>query len=125
MWFQKEIRLKPHVRGFHLITEQVLQGLPELQRISVGLCHVFIKHTSASLTINENADPTVRQDFGEVALDPPGEVPGVVGAGDGVAETLDELAGGGLLTGRGAGDAHPGRIALLRPNFPAKCPGFN
>jgi secondary thiamine-phosphate synthase enzyme len=63
MWFQKEIRLKPHVRGFHLVTEQVLQELPELQRISVGLCHVFIKHTSASLTINENADPTVRKDF--------------------------------------------------------------
>ncbi|TDX30876.1 secondary thiamine-phosphate synthase enzyme [Modicisalibacter xianhensis] len=63
MWCQKEIRLKSHVRGFHLITEQVIQELPELRRISVGLCHIFIKHTSASLTINENADPTVRQDF--------------------------------------------------------------
>ena len=63
MWFQKEIRLKTRVRGFHLITNEILQQLLELEKVSVGMLNVFIKHTSASLTINENADPTVRQDF--------------------------------------------------------------
>lgn len=63
MWIQKEIQLKPKPRGFHLVTREVLQALPELADISVGLLNVFIKHTSASLTINENADPTVREDF--------------------------------------------------------------
>lgn len=63
MWFQKEIRLKARPRGFHLITEDILRQLPELEKISLGMLNVFIKHTSASLTINENADPTVRQDF--------------------------------------------------------------
>lgn len=63
MWLQKEIQLKPRPRGFHLVTQEVLAELPELRQVSVGLLHVFIQHTSASLTINENADPTVRQDF--------------------------------------------------------------
>lgn len=63
MWLQKDIQLKPRSRGFHLITQDVLAELPELRQVSVGLLHVFIQHTSASLTINENADPTVRQDF--------------------------------------------------------------
>ena len=63
MTFQKEITLSPYPRGFHLITEQVLSRLPELNRLQTGLLHVHIKHTSASLTINENADPTVRADF--------------------------------------------------------------
>jgi secondary thiamine-phosphate synthase enzyme len=63
MWFQKEITLKPKPRGFHLITHEVLETLPELNRVQIGLLHLFIKHTSASLTINENADPTVRSDF--------------------------------------------------------------
>jgi len=63
MWFQKEIKLKPRHRGFHLITEEVLAQIPELGNVNIGLLNVFIKHTSASLTINENADPTVRQDF--------------------------------------------------------------
>ena len=63
MWFQKEIRLKARPRGFHLITEEILNHLPELSKLAVGIMHVFIKHTSASLTINENADPTVREDF--------------------------------------------------------------
>lgn len=66
MWLQKEIRLKPRVRGFHLITAEILQQLPELADFSVGLVHIFIQHTSASLTINENADPTVRVDFESV-----------------------------------------------------------
>ncbi|MEO1031572.1 MAG: secondary thiamine-phosphate synthase enzyme YjbQ [Bacteroidota bacterium] len=62
-FFQKEIRLKPYTRGFHLITRDVLNAIPEINQITIGQLQVFIKHTSASLTINENADPTVRQDF--------------------------------------------------------------
>lgn len=63
MWFQKEIRLSPKRRGFHLVTDEIVRQVPELSQISVGLMHIFIQHTSASLTINENADPTVREDF--------------------------------------------------------------
>lgn len=63
MWFQKEIRLKAKPRGFHLITEEIIRQLSELSEIKIGMINVFIKHTSASLTINENADPTVRDDF--------------------------------------------------------------
>jgi len=63
MWAQKEIRLKPRARGFHLITDEILQQLPELASVQVGLLNILLKHTSASLTINENADPTVRKDF--------------------------------------------------------------
>ena len=61
--FQQSIRLKERRRGFHLITGEVLNALPELSDIKTGMCQVFIQHTSASLTINENADPTVRKDF--------------------------------------------------------------
>ncbi len=61
--FQKEIKLALRPRGFHLITDEVLRQLPELKNVSVGFLNVFIKHTSAGLTINENADPTVREDF--------------------------------------------------------------
>lgn len=61
--FQKEIRLKSFPRGFHLITDTVLQAMPEILEIKGGQLQVFIKHTSASLTINENADYTVRGDF--------------------------------------------------------------
>jgi len=63
MWLQKEIRLQPRPRGFHLITDEVLRELPELRDFKVGMMNVFILHTSASLTLNENADPTVRLDF--------------------------------------------------------------
>jgi secondary thiamine-phosphate synthase enzyme len=63
MWIQKEIHLKPRSRGFHLITEELLRELPELRNFKIGMMNIFIMHTSASLTINENADPTVRQDF--------------------------------------------------------------
>jgi secondary thiamine-phosphate synthase enzyme len=62
-YVQKEIRLRPFSRGFHLITSEVVDAIPELDNIAVGQLHVFIKHTSASLTVNENADPTVRLDF--------------------------------------------------------------
>ena len=63
MWIQKEIRLKPRSRGFHLVTNELLEELPELHSFRTGMMNVFITHTSASLTINENADPTVRGDF--------------------------------------------------------------
>jgi secondary thiamine-phosphate synthase enzyme len=62
-FYQKEISLKPYQRGFHLITDELLNAFPEIATISKGQLHVFIKHTSASLTINENADTTVRKDF--------------------------------------------------------------
>jgi len=63
MWFQKEVSLKAKARGFHLVTKEILQQLSELDTVQIGVLNVFIKHTSASLTINENADPTVRSDF--------------------------------------------------------------
>ena len=63
-FFQKEISLNPQRRGFHLITSEILAQIStEIQSINIGQLQVFIKHTSASLTINENADPTVRIDF--------------------------------------------------------------
>ncbi|MEP5829640.1 MAG: secondary thiamine-phosphate synthase enzyme YjbQ [Maribacter dokdonensis] len=61
--FQRQFSLPPYQRGFHIITSLILERLPEIQEIDVGMLQVFIKHTSASLTINENADPTVREDF--------------------------------------------------------------
>jgi secondary thiamine-phosphate synthase enzyme len=63
MWIQKEFKLKARPRGFHLVTDEVLKAIPELETIRCGLLHVLLKHTSASLTLNENADMTVRQDF--------------------------------------------------------------
>ena len=62
-FYQTEIVLDPYPRGFHLITGEVLRAIPEIKNIQAGILQVFIKHTSASLTINENADPTVRDDF--------------------------------------------------------------
>ena len=61
--FQKNLTLPPYPRGFHLVTPLIEREFPEIRSIRVGLLHVFIKHTSASLTINENADSTVRRDF--------------------------------------------------------------
>ena len=60
---QQVIQLKERKRGFHLITSEIEQSFPEIRQFKIGLCQVFIQHTSASLTINENADPTVRKDF--------------------------------------------------------------
>ena len=62
-WLQKEITLSPKSRGFHLVTREIDQQLPEINDFQVGLAHIFIQHTSASLALNENADPTVRQDM--------------------------------------------------------------
>ncbi|SDH54211.1 secondary thiamine-phosphate synthase enzyme YjbQ [Nitrosomonas sp. Nm132] len=63
MWIQKQLHLRPRTRGFHLATDEILQQLPELTSVSIGIMNIFMHHTSASLTLNENADPTVRQDF--------------------------------------------------------------
>ncbi|MGD0036524.1 MAG: secondary thiamine-phosphate synthase enzyme YjbQ [Bacteroidota bacterium] len=60
---QKEIKLQARTRGFHLVTSEIISQIPELKKIQRGELHVFIKHTSASITLNENADPTVREDF--------------------------------------------------------------
>ncbi len=60
---QKEISLSSYPRGFHLVTGEIINKFPEIREIKTGILHVFIKHTSASLTLNENADPTVRMDF--------------------------------------------------------------
>lgn len=62
-WLQRQLRLPEFPRGFHLVTEEVLAALPELAQVKVGLLHVFIQHTSASITINENADPDVPADL--------------------------------------------------------------
>lgn len=63
MWHQRDIRLRPRSRGFHLITDEVLAALPELSACRVGLLQLFLQHTSASLAVNENADPDVRGDL--------------------------------------------------------------
>jgi secondary thiamine-phosphate synthase enzyme len=63
IWSQQQIRLDPRPRGFHLVTREVLDALPELTGIEVGILHLLIQHTSASLTLNENASPDVRRDF--------------------------------------------------------------
>jgi len=63
MWLQREITLDPRPRGFHLVTREIEGALPELGDMGVGLAHLFIRHTSASLTLNENASPDVRADF--------------------------------------------------------------
>ena len=63
MWHQREIRLRARPRGFHLVTDEVADAVPELRELRVGLAHLFLRHTSASLTLNENASPDVRRDF--------------------------------------------------------------
>jgi len=62
-WFQKAINISAKGRGFHLITREILSQVPQIGDISIGLAHIFIQHSSASLALNENADPTVRQDM--------------------------------------------------------------
>ncbi|MEY4589863.1 MAG: hypothetical protein RL497_1939 [Pseudomonadota bacterium] len=63
MWHSQHISLKARPRGFHLVTAEITAALPQLMQVRVGLLHIFIQHTSASLCINENADPSVRRDF--------------------------------------------------------------
>jgi len=63
MWAQRAITLEPRPRGYHLITGEVIESLPQIGTLEVGLVHLFLRHTSASLTLNENASPDVRRDF--------------------------------------------------------------
>jgi len=63
VWTQRDIQLGAQPRGFHLVTREVVSSMPEIERLAVGLLHLFIRHTSASLTLNENASPDVRRDF--------------------------------------------------------------
>jgi secondary thiamine-phosphate synthase enzyme len=63
VWIQRDITLRPRPRGFHLVTAEVVEGVPELAEVDIGLLHLFIRHTSAGLTLNENASPDVRRDF--------------------------------------------------------------
>ena len=63
MWLQREIQLRRRSRGFHLLTDEVVEAMPEIADLSVGLAHLHVLHTSASLTLNENASPDVRRDF--------------------------------------------------------------
>jgi secondary thiamine-phosphate synthase enzyme len=63
MWHQREVRLRARPRGFHLVTDEVVDAVPELRDVRVGLAHLFLRHTSASLTLNENASADVRRDF--------------------------------------------------------------
>ncbi|MCW3041577.1 MAG: YjbQ family protein [Solirubrobacterales bacterium] len=63
MWLQRDLDLRPRPRGFHLVTDEVLGAVPELAGIRVGLLHLLLQHTSASLTLNENASPDVRRDM--------------------------------------------------------------
>jgi secondary thiamine-phosphate synthase enzyme len=63
VWLSRDLRLRPLPRGFHLVTDEVVEAVPELREIGAGLLHVHIRHTSASLTLNENASPEVRADF--------------------------------------------------------------
>ena len=63
MWHQRQLRLRPRPRGYHLVTREIAEGVPELGELRVGLAHLHLMHTSAALTLNENASPDVRDDF--------------------------------------------------------------
>lgn len=63
MWAQSSITLEPHSRGYHLITREVVTAVPQIGELAIGILHLFLRHTSAALTINENASPDVRRDF--------------------------------------------------------------
>jgi len=63
MWFQNEVSLRARERGFHLVTEEIVSLVPEISSVKIGILNILLKHTSASITLNENADPSVRDDF--------------------------------------------------------------
>jgi secondary thiamine-phosphate synthase enzyme len=63
VWIQRQIELRPRPRGFHLVTSEIVDAVPELRSMAVGIATLFMRHTSASLTLNENASPDVRRDF--------------------------------------------------------------
>jgi secondary thiamine-phosphate synthase enzyme len=136
MWIQRTIRLPPARRGFHLITQEIVDALPELAEIEVGWMQAFIQHTSASLTINENADPDVRVDF-ETAmnhavpeslpyvhtLEGPDDMPAHVKASMMGASVMIPIGGGRLQLGTWQGiylcehrDRASGRSVVLTVN---------
>jgi len=101
-WVQKQLSLSPRGRGFHLVTDEILEKVPEIRAFEVGFAHLFIQHTSASLTINENADPTVRTDMEEhfnrvVPEDAPYYRHTAEGPDDMPAHVKASLMGSGLL----------------------------
>jgi secondary thiamine-phosphate synthase enzyme len=109
---QQHLQLREKKRGFHLITDEVIRALPQLKEIQTGLCQVFIQHTSASLTINENADPTVRKDFETffnktVPENDPDYLHDYEGADDMPAHLKAALLGSSVLI-----PVHQGRLAL-------------
>ncbi|MBX3439783.1 MAG: secondary thiamine-phosphate synthase enzyme YjbQ, partial [Planctomycetaceae bacterium] len=110
-WHQQQMTLPPFPRGFHLITSYVLDALPELTQVNTGLLHVFILHTSASLTINENADPDVPVDmeaaFNRLAPENAGYVHTIEGPDDMPAHVKATLAGCSLTI-----PVHRGRLVL-------------
>ena len=111
-FFQQHIQLKERRRGFHLITSEVVQALPQLTEIQTGMCQVFIQHTSAGLTINENADPTVRTDFETyfdkaVPENDPDFLHDYEGSDDMPAHLKASLLGSSVLI-----PVHQGRLAL-------------
>ena len=124
MWVQREITLRPRPRGFHLITRDVLEALPELERLRVGLLHVFIRHTSASLTLNENASPDVRDDFETwfneaVPEDARYWTHTIEGADDMPAHIKASLLGPSLTL---AGQRRPARHRHLAGHLPVRAP---
>lgn len=106
-WIQKQISLRARSRGFHLVTNEIVQDLPELRHVQVGLLHLFILHTSASLTINENADPDVRIDmetiFNRLVPENSPLVHTLEGPDDMPAHAKASMLGAGLLIPIGAG----------------------
>lgn len=113
MWIQKTLVLTARPRGFHLVTDEILRQLPELGALGVGLMHVFIQHTSASLTLNENADPTVRGDFERyfnraVPEDEPYYQHTCEGSDDLPAHLKSSILGAGLCIPVGEGRLHLG-----------------
>ena len=112
MWLQREISLRPPGRGFHLVTREIAQALPELDAVRIGLAHLHILHTSASLTLNENASPDVRADFerwfdAAVPEDAPYWTHTVEGPDDMPAHVKASLLGPSLLL-----PVRAGRLAL-------------
>ncbi len=102
MWIQKKIKMQARRRGFHLVSAEIIQQLPELKKINVGLLHLFIQHTSASLAINENADPDVREDmeayFNRTAPENEPYYKHVLEGGDDMPAHLKAVILGGELT---------------------------
>jgi len=112
VWHQRQVRLRERPRGFHLVTREVADGVPELAGVRIGLAHVHILHTSASLTLNENASPDVRADFAAwfddaVAEDAPYWTHTVEGADDMPAHIKASLLGPSLTL-----PVRDGRFAL-------------